>query len=63
MIDCPGELTKRACNLTTSKLLWNSIISTKDARFVGIDIRTFYLGTPLDRYEYMKMLLKLFPPI
>ena len=29
---------------------------------MGIDISSFYLETPLDRYEYMKMPLDLFPP-
>ena len=28
---------------------------------LGIDINNFYLGTPLDRYEYMKIPLTLFP--
>ena len=28
---------------------------------MGIDISNFYLGTPMDRYEYMKMPLALFP--
>ena len=27
---------------------------------MGIDIKNFYLGTPLDRYEYMKIPLTLF---
>ena len=26
-----------------------------------VDIKNFYLGTPLDRYEYMKMPLTIFP--
>ncbi len=26
-----------------------------------LDIKNFYLSAPLDRYEYMKMLLTLFP--
>ena len=62
LIDYPGKLTTRTADLTTSKLLWNSVISTKDARFMGIDIRNFHLGTAMERYEYMKILLKLFPP-
>ena len=47
-------------DLTTSKILWNSILSIEDEKFIGINIRNFYLCTPLDRYEYMKMLLSLF---
>jgi len=33
----------------------------KDAKFMGIDISNVYLGTPMDRYEYIKMPLALFP--
>ena len=43
-------------------MLWNSVLSTEGAKFMGIDISSFYLETPLDRYEYMKMPLDLFPP-
>jgi hypothetical protein len=52
----------RTADLTTSKVLWNSVVSTKGAKIAGADIRNFYLVTPLERYEYMKMDLKLFPP-
>ncbi len=47
--------------MVSSKILWNSVISTKDARFAGADIKNMYLETPLDRYEYMKMPIALFP--
>eukprot|EP00804_Cyclotella_cryptica_P023697 CCRYP_019320-RA/>CCRYP_019320-RA protein AED:0.37 eAED:0.35 QI:0/0/0/1/1/1/6/0/1607 len=59
--DYPGELTTRTADLTTSKILWNSVLSTKGAKFMGIDIKSFFLTAPLDRYEYMKMPLDLFP--
>ena len=62
LIQYPGELTTRTADLTTSKLLWNSVLSTEEARFMGIDIKSFYLETPLDRYEYMRMPLDIFPP-
>jgi len=52
LIDYPGELTTRSVDLTTSKILWNSVLITKDAKFMGIDISNFYLGTPMDGYEY-----------
>jgi hypothetical protein len=28
---------------------------------MGIDVKSFYLCTPLDRFEYMKMPLSIFP--
>ncbi len=47
--------------MVSSKILWNSVISTKDAHFAGADIKNMYLETPLDRYEHMKMPLEIFP--
>ena len=47
--------------MVSSKLLCNSTISTKGARFAGADIKNMYLKTPLDRFEYMKMPLSLLP--
>ena len=61
LIAYPDELTTRTADLTTSKLLWNSVISTEGAKFAGLDIANFYLGTPLERYEYMKMPINIFP--
>ena len=59
--DYPGEVTTRTADLTTAKILWNSVISTEDARFMGIDIKSFFITATLDRYEYMKMPLDIFP--
>ena len=61
LIIYPGELTTRTADLTTAKVLWNSVVSTPGAKFMGIDIKSFYLTAPLDRYEYMKMPLSIFP--
>jgi hypothetical protein len=41
--------------------MWNSVLSMKDSKYMCLDIKNFYLSTPLDRYEYMMMLLELFP--
>ena len=60
LIDYPDKLMTRTANLTTFKILWNSLLSMEGAKFMGIDISKFYLGTPMDRYEYMKMPLALF---
>ncbi len=48
-------------NLNTAKLHSNSVVSTKDARFMCLDIKKFYLTTALEYYEYMKIPLVLFP--
>ena len=61
LIDYPDELSTRTSDLTITKILWNSVISTPDAKYMCADIKSFYLETPLDRYEYMKMKLDLIP--
>ncbi len=61
LINYPGKLSMQTANLTTSKLMWNSILSTPGAKYMCLDIKNFYLTAPLDRYEYMKMPIALFP--
>ena len=46
LIDYPDELTTCTADLTTTKLLWNSVISTPDAKYMCADIKSFYLETP-----------------
>ena len=60
LIDYPGKLTTLTANLTTSKVLWNSVLSTENGKYMCIDIKQIYLCTPLDRYEYMKLPLSVF---
>jgi hypothetical protein len=48
--------------LTTAKLLFNSVISTPNARFMTADIKDFYLCTPMDRYENMRIPVHVIPP-
>ena len=59
----PGELTTRTADLTTSKLHWNSVLSTQCAKYMCLDIKLFYLSAPLNQYEYMKIPIGLFPPL
>ncbi len=49
----PGDAGTPAANLLTVKLLLNSIISTPNAKFMTMDIKDFYLNTPMARFEYM----------
>ncbi len=55
LIDYPGELTTRTADLTTAKILWNSTLSTPNAKFGTADVGNFYLATPRDRFEYMRI--------
>jgi hypothetical protein len=61
LINYPGELSTRTADLTMSKLMWNSVISTAGVQYMCLDIKNFYLSAPLNRYKYMKMPLNLFP--
>ena len=61
LINYPGELTTQTADLTTSKLMWNSVLSTEGAKYMCLDIKNFYLTVFLDWYEYMKMPFSLFP--
>ena len=47
--------------MTTANILWNSILSTEGAQFMGLDIKNFYLGTPLDCFEYTKIPITILP--
>ncbi len=60
-LDYPGPTATQCASLVTIKLLLNSTISTPNARFTCFDIKNFYYGTPMQRYEYMKMHLSFFP--
>ena len=43
--------------MLVAKLLFNSVVSTKGARFMTADISNFYLNTPLERPEYIRLKL------
>ena len=54
-INYPGNVTTRGADMTTIKLLLNSVVSTPDARFITADINNFYLNTEMEKPEYMKI--------
>jgi hypothetical protein len=60
-LDYPGNTSTPTASQTTAKVLINSTISTDDARFGCIDLKDFYLGTPMTRYEYMRLHLDIIP--
>jgi hypothetical protein len=57
-----SNVSTKAADLTTVKILLNSVISTPDAKFLGIDIKDFYLGATMTQYEYMYIPLQMLPP-
>jgi hypothetical protein len=56
-----GDIATSTADITTFKILINSTLSTKEAAMMMMDIKHYYLGTPLPRFEYMTILLSRFP--
>lgn len=54
-VDYPFDVSTKTAALVTVKILLNSVISTNGARFMTIDIKDFYLNTPMTRFEYMRI--------
>ena len=51
----PGNAGTPTADLLTVKLLINSIISTAGAKFMTMNIKDFYLNSPMARYKYMQL--------
>jgi hypothetical protein len=61
-INYPDDCKTPTADILTIKLMFNSTISTPNSKFfMTIDIKDFYLMTPMDRYKYFRMKLKFFP--
>ncbi len=54
-VNYPGNAGTPTADITLFKILLNSIISTKGARCVMVDIKDFYLCMPIKRFEYMRL--------
>jgi hypothetical protein len=52
LVNYPDNCGAPTADLLTIKLLFNSVISIGNAKFMTIDIEDFYLMTPMKRYEY-----------
>jgi hypothetical protein len=61
LINPPGKLTTRTTDITTSKLHWNSVLSTQNAKYMCLDLKRFYLSALLDWYKYMCIPIGMFP--
>ena len=55
------DVSTPTAELPTIKLHWNSTISTPGARYTTFDVANFYLGSPMDRPEYMRLPIKIIP--
>ena len=47
--------------MLVAKILFNSVVSTRNAKFMTMDISDFYLMTPLKRPEYIRISIKEIP--
>ena len=61
LINYPFKCTTRTADVTTSKMMWNSVISTPGAWYMTADVKKNYLCTPIDRQELMRMPIGLIP--
>ena len=57
----PGDVGTNTASLELFKLMLNSVLSRKGAKYVYFDIKFFYLSTPLGRSEYVKIQLSKIP--
>ena len=54
-VNYPGAVATPTVDMLVAKLLFNSVISTKGARFMTIDIYDFYLMTPLKQPKFIRI--------
>ena len=57
-IEYPGDVATPTAELQTVTLHLNSVISDVAVSYMTIDIKDYYLGTPMNRYEYMLIPVK-----
>ena len=64
LIEFNGDKSTRIAAITTAKIVLNDVVSTDNAKAACMDVKNFYLGTPMNdpsEYEYMKIPLHLIP--
>lgn len=60
-VDYPGDVNTKTADLTSAKILINSVLSTSNAKFMCLDLKDFYLNADMDRPEYMRIPLSQIP--
>ena len=61
LINFPGDAKTPTSDLLTAKLIFNSVLSTKNQTFMCADISNFYLNNSMNIYEYMNLPLDIIP--
>ena len=59
-INYPGAVAARTADMEVVKIVLNSVVSD-DAHWMTIDIVDYYLNTPLERPEYLRINVKFIP--
>ena len=49
-----GDVGTPTAHLETAKLLFNSVLSRANAKFITLDLTNFYLIITMKNYEYMR---------
>jgi hypothetical protein len=60
-LDYYGEVATSTADITTLIFLIDSTLSTEQAEMMMMDIKNYFLGTPLPRYEYVRLPLTIIP--
>jgi hypothetical protein len=55
LIDYPYDVSTPTADITTANIIFNSVVSIPNAKFMGLHIKDFYLNTEMERYEYMQL--------
>ena len=53
----PGDVGTSTESLDLVRLIINSVLSRRNARFVSFGLKNFYLQTPMERSEYVRIKL------
>jgi hypothetical protein len=62
LLHYPGNCGTPTVDVITVKLHLNSVISAKNTCYCTIDLKSFYLNTPMDQPGFMRMKLSNLPP-
>jgi hypothetical protein len=60
-VEYPSEVATKTAELTVTKAILNSVCYTKGALYMNMDIKKYYLCTPLARYEYIRIPVSMVP--
>ena len=60
-INYQGDIGTPTAHLETAKLLFNRVLSRSGAKFITLDLANFYLMTPMQNFEYMRIKLSNIP--